>query len=86
MSDWVNFVKMFADENDLSYGDALKVAGPYYKQGHQMRRPQRNNRRLEDELYGMGLRLGQIFQGGADQPKGALAALLSGLNAHISVE
>jgi len=97
MNNWVNFVKQFAEDNELSYSDALKVAKKYYKKPNSNRRntptgakpclwlPAGAGLTSEKEMYGIGRRIGEIL-GGADSPKGALAALLSGLNAHISVE
>ena len=31
-SPWIDFVKEFAQENDLPYEEALKKAGPAYRQ------------------------------------------------------
>jgi len=33
MSDWINFVKMFAKQNGLTYGESLREASKYYKGG-----------------------------------------------------
>lgn len=63
---WIEFVKEYAEVNDISYMDALSEAGPAYH-----------------EMMGAG-----VFAGGAKgkKPKGALAALLSGLDARLSVD
>lgn len=38
MSDWINFVKAFADKYDMSYSEALKAARPYYKKRNMRRK------------------------------------------------
>lgn len=32
MSAWIKFVKEFARMNNITYGEALSVAAPYYRQ------------------------------------------------------
>lgn len=71
MSDWINFVKRFSKENNISYSQALKEARPYYNSY----KKQHYNRMAED-LLGYG---------GEQAQKGALAALLSGLDAQIKI-
>ncbi len=89
MSQWINFVKQFAAENDIPYGEALREAKPYYNklvkgasQGLVRReaKPRQRNDvdydQMADDLLGYG---------GAEAQKGALAALLSGLDAQIKI-
>lgn len=33
MSDWVNYVKQYARQHGITYGEALKKAGPSYRRG-----------------------------------------------------
>lgn len=42
-SEWIQFVKMFARKNGLTYKEALIIAAPYYRQykGRTARRPSR---------------------------------------------
>lgn len=82
MSEWTDFVRNYADQHGVTYGAAMKMAAPHYRK----RKPRRKavGGSINNELYHMGNRLGQIF-GGAEQPKGALAALLSGLDAQIKI-
>lgn len=89
MSQWINFVKRFAKDNGLTYGEALKEAGPYYEEymgndnehmeaaGYRRRAGAKNFHQMAEELLG--------YHGGEAQ-KGALAALLSGLDAQIKIK
>lgn len=89
-SNWIKFVKDFSKMNSIPYNEALKIAKPYYyKSGYSQgsgskrkikkktRAKKMNNNKLASTLLGA--------YGGAAQ-KGALAALLSGLNATIKVD
>jgi hypothetical protein len=90
-SNWINFVKQFAYENNIPYKEALQEAKPYYhasgygnpiRKGPSFSRGGKKKRRMTkggadewaDALLG--------YNGGVAQ-KGALAALLSGLNIKI---
>jgi hypothetical protein len=104
MSDWINFVKKFARENRISYGEALREAAPYYKgRGSNGRAgsksARRSSRRVSHRKRQVGGarkgKLGKYHKAGKllaglakkpNKPKGALAALLSGLDARISVD
>jgi hypothetical protein len=111
MSDWINFVKKFARENGLTYGEALKRAAPYYKgRGSNGRAGSKSKRRSSHRRSSRRVSLNKRSSGGArrgsrklgkyhkagrllaglakkpNKPKGALAALLSGLDARISVD
>lgn len=133
MSDWIDFVKQFAQDNGLSYKESLSEASKYYKKGGWMqvnRFPKsyavgagdyrgkmrkwnpdyrengeydnynqdelvnriRNNylgenEDLREQMFNAGVLIGGALMGGDNiAPKGALAALLSGLNATIKVE
>lgn len=86
MSQWINFVKNFARENNMTYGDALKEAKPFYDEymkgeGYQHKRYKGRGfvdyDQMAEDLLGYG---------GAEAQKGALAALLSGLDARIQIK
>ena len=106
MSDWINFVKDFAQENNLSYSEALKIAAPYYRRMtkdqsmgwnsgsgsddiNSRKRYSYNAREQDDDLnrkmYKAGVLIGGVLAV-KDKPLGALAALLSGLDANISIK
>ena len=100
MSSWINFVKRFAKENNISYGDALKEAGPYYtnhsrktiNSGMGMRRKRKSSgsKRVikvdNKTMKKVGKLLGGVMAGKQVPPKGLLASLLSGLNANVKIE
>lgn len=86
MSQWINFVKNFARENNITYKDALQEAKPYYDKYMEgdgfidRRQSRRNNNyhlKMAEDLLGYG---------GEEAQKGALAALLSGLDARIQIK
>jgi len=139
MTSWTIFCKKFADENNISYKDAMRTAGPYYslaKQGrkqmntyggsiinddsmtmynkgeddayfnkrysaalrkkiteeskepipypHNKKLPRQMRNKKNLDLYNAGVLIGGVLSSGKT-PKGALAALLSGLNANVKV-
>lgn len=91
MSDWINFVKDFSRMNNIPYSAALKEARPYYdsyrKQQFIGKMPH------YPRAYGQGVMAGEyekiagdlLGYGGAEAQKGALAALLQGLDAQIKI-
>jgi len=88
-SDWISFVKAFANTNGISYGQALKLAGPYYHQQKGTRSTGRKKKRTggvvvrADKYNRMASDI--LGYGGAKAQKGALAALLSGLDAQVKI-
>lgn len=95
MSNWEKFVKDFASAHNMLYSDALRVAAPYYHQYMDDRekydnsaprwKQTRNN--SNEKLYQAGVLIGAALEESGDHAqKGALAALLSGLNANISIK
>jgi len=95
MSEWISFVKNFARENGLPYNEALQRAAPFYHGqnqgmgvaaggvavgGRRKRKPRRsragNYDRMAADILGYG---------GAQAQKGALAALLQGLDAQVKI-
>ncbi len=93
MTSWTNFCKQFADENGISYKEALAQAGPYYRKEKKQygaksyrKRPLKKMTQQEQDMYHAGVLIGGAMGGAKGTPKGALAALLSGLNANIKVE
>jgi len=92
MSDWINFVKDFSRMNNIPYSAALQEARPYYDKYRKQK--------FIDEMphyqhrYGTGVTVGGKYHkmaedllgyGGEQAQKGALAALLSGLDAQIKI-
>jgi len=76
-------IQTISNEFGISLSQARQIVSEYLKQN----RVHLPNSKVYNDVYGMGMRLGNIFaQGGAEQQKGALAALLSGLNASIKIE
>lgn len=88
MSDLVS-LKKFARENGISYENALRYYYGRSRSGSgQMGKyviPRRNEYMYKD-LYNAGALIGGYLGGDEVPPKGALAALLSGLNATIKVD
>lgn len=94
-SDWISFVKNFAAINNIPYGQALRIAGPYYHQqkGSCGTRPRKSPGRKKKRKGGVVVRADQynkmagdiLGYGGAKAQKGALAALLSGLDAQVKI-
>ena len=100
MSEWINFVKDFSKMNNIPYSAALQEARPYYdnykKQQfiHRMPHYPRGDGVIAGE-YGSGISrchggyekmAGDLLgYGGAEAQKGALAALLQGLDAQIKI-
>lgn len=93
-SNWINFVKQFAYENNIPYKEALQEAkhyyyasgygnpirkGPSFARGGKRRTKKRRMSKGGADEWADAL-LG--YNGGQEQ-KGALAALLSGLNIKI---
>ncbi len=99
MSEWIDFVKEFSRMNNIPYSAALKEARPYYdnyrKQKFIKNMPHypRGNGVMTGEHGGISRCHGGyekmagdlLGYGGAEAQKGALAALLSGLDAQIKI-
>jgi len=95
MSDWISFVKKFARENGIPYNEALQRAAPFYHDKNKgmgvaagirknrsnsmtsTSKSKKNFNMMAEDLLGYG---------GEQAQKGALAALLSGLNAQIKID
>lgn len=114
MSNWIDFVKRYANAHRISYGEALTQAGASYRSQQGGRQPAPNYRppvnmklaggkkksaakkpakkggakipNLPKRYYDMGYELGGVVKGGAKTNKGALAALLSGLDARVNIK
>ncbi len=99
--DWINFVKRYAHEHNLNYGEALHEAAPHYRnlasrskrapsrsssKRSSMRAPKRNRKLSVHDYYHAGKIIGGLVEPKSKAPKGALAALLSGLDARVKIE
>lgn len=99
MSNWTDYVSNYALQHGISYGAALKKAGPSYRKKYGTAKKKKAGVVLgaaakkkkcackgkkNMKAYKLGKELGGVIGGAA--PKGALAALLSGLNANVSVK
>lgn len=91
MSDWINFVKDFSKMNNIPYSAALTEAKPYYdkyrkqKFINEMPHYQRTYGQEENNKY-VKMAEDLLGYGGEEAQKGALAALLTGLDAQIKIK
>ena len=77
-----NLIEQIADEYGIHPEEALEMIEGNMER-KQKRRPNQN---VNEEMYKIGAQLGRMFGGDTPAPKGALAALLSGLDANISIK
>jgi hypothetical protein len=95
MSDWINFVKQFSNTYNIPYKEALSEARPYYDE-YKRNNMHRNRNGTVARMYGGDktndsdhfYRMAEdiLGYGGEQAQKGALAALLSGLDANINIK
>jgi hypothetical protein len=77
---------LYGDENDQLVGGRRRRVGRPRKIGAKKRMPRIKATPANKRAYKLGGDLGDMLIGGAKQPKGALAALLSGLDARVNVK
>lgn len=87
-NEWINFVKNYALTNGISFRDALEEASTFYDQNNSTYYAPRFDYfdPYYRHFYEVGKLLGGVLTGGEETHKGALAALLSGLNASVKIE